>query len=304
MTLHVGAQLPVNSIPGHGGDVDLAAVARHAEAVGLDSVWTGDRLSAPFPVLDSSLVLATAAAATERIALGYGVMLLALRSAAWAARQIGTLQLLSHGRVLLGVGVGSGDEAEWAAAGVPPRQRGERTDRLLTLLPGLLAGEPTELTDMPGRPRVALRPPAPAPAVWIGGTSDTALRRAVVHGKGWLSTMKTPEQFARATAGLADLAAERQVPVPDAGTNVFVRVTERPGAGASTAAADRLSALYGLDREAAAAVTVGGSPRQVAERLSEYVEAGAGLLVLVPLDDDTFQQYELFAETRALLLKG
>ncbi|MFI1825897.1 LLM class flavin-dependent oxidoreductase [Streptomyces sp. NPDC020412] len=306
MTVHVGAQLPVNSTPGYRDGLDLAQVARHAEALGLDSVWVGDRLSARFPVLDSSLVLATAAAGTERITVGYGVLLLGLRPAVWAAKQIATLQHLSRGRLALGVGVGSGDPQEWAAVGASPGDRGRRTEEALRLLPGLLAGEPTELTELPDRPLVTLSPAAPMPEVWIGGGADAALRRAVAHGQGWQAAMKTPEQLASAGARLADLAAERGVPTPRIGVNVLLRMTGH--AAEATAAAEvvaaRMNATYGVDRAAALEIGVAGSPAQVAERLRAYADAGAEKFVLVPCgaeDDDPFRQYELFAEVRELL---
>ncbi|MFF4604380.1 LLM class flavin-dependent oxidoreductase [Streptomyces sp. NPDC001339] len=304
MTLHVhvGAQLPVNSARGYRDDVDLARVARHAEEVGLESVWTGDHLSAGFPVLDSSLVLATAAAATRRIGVGYGVLLPALRPQAWAAKQIGTLQHLSGGRVLLGVGVGSGAGEEWAAAGVPPKERGRRTDRFLQALPHLLSGQPTTLTDAPRGAPVTLTPRVPMPEVWIGGGSEAALRRTVAHGQGWLAAMKTPGQLAAGAARLAELAAERGVPAPRTGILVFTRVSERPGTNAAAEIAGYLSTAYGIDREQTAAVALGGSPRQVAERLREYADAGAGTIVLVPFGADTLDQYDLFAEARSLLL--
>ncbi|WP_405410164.1 LLM class flavin-dependent oxidoreductase [Streptomyces decoyicus] len=302
MRLHIGAQLPVNSDRGYGDDIDIARVARHAEEVGLESVWTGDHLSADFPVLDSSLVLATAAAATRRIRVGYGVMLPALRPQAWAAKQIGTLQHLSGGRVLLGVGVGSGAGEEWAVAGVPPKERGRRTDGFLRALPGLLAGQPTTVTDAPQGAHVTLTPRVPMPEVWIGGGAEAALRRTVAHGRGWLAAMKTPGQLAAGAARLADLAAECGVPAPRTGILVFTRVSERPGTNAAAKIADYLATAYGIDREQAAAVALGGSPQQVAERLREYADAGAGTVVLVPFGADSRRQYDLFAQARSLLL--
>ncbi|MFF2923780.1 LLM class flavin-dependent oxidoreductase [Streptomyces celluloflavus] len=302
MTLHIGVQLPVNSARGYADDVDIARVARHAEEVGLESVWTGDHLSAGFPVLDSSLVLATAAVATRRIRVGYGVMLPALRPRAWAAKQIGTLQHLSGGRVLLGVGVGSGAGEEWAAAGVSPTERGRRTDRFLQALPGLLAGRPTALTDAPQGAQVTLTPRVPMPEVWIGGGAEAALRRTVAHGRGWLAAMKTPGQLAQGAARLAGLAAEGGVPAPRTGILVFTRVSERAGTDAAAEIAGYLATAYGIDRERAAALALGGGPRQVAERLREYADAGAGTIVLVPFGADTRQQYDLFAQVRSLLL--
>lgn len=100
MSLEIGVILPTSSPqPGQAILGDVRESARHAEELGLDSVWSTDHLIAGAPMLDSSVVLATAAAVTERITVGYNVMLLALRPVAWAAKQINTLQLVSNNRL-------------------------------------------------------------------------------------------------------------------------------------------------------------------------------------------------------------
>lgn len=156
---------------------DVRSNARHAEDLGIDAVFVGDHLVAAVPVLDSTLTLATVAAVTDRISIGFGVMLPALRGAAWAAKQIATLQLLSNNRVILGVGSG-GDvhgRAGWDATGVPYRQRGARTDETLAALRPLIAGE---LTTLPSGATVTLAPGAPVPPIWIGGASPGTRGRA------------------------------------------------------------------------------------------------------------------------------
>ncbi|HYY17357.1 MAG TPA: LLM class flavin-dependent oxidoreductase, partial [Streptosporangiaceae bacterium] len=101
---------------------DIPAAARHAEDLGFESAWVVDQLVAGtgVPVLDSLTSLAGAAAVTERIQLGVGVLIAPLRPVTWTAKQVATLQYLSGDRVLLGVGAG-GDRhaASWDAAGVP-----------------------------------------------------------------------------------------------------------------------------------------------------------------------------------------
>src|SRR5271154_5690768 len=100
VAIKMGVILPASTPdPEHPIIGDIRASARFAEQLGLASVWTTDHLVASAPMLDSSVVLATAAAVTERITIGYGVMLLALRPAAWAAKQISSLQSLSGNRV-------------------------------------------------------------------------------------------------------------------------------------------------------------------------------------------------------------
>src|SRR5689334_25009542 len=120
MTVEIGVILPTSTPdPNRPVLADVKDSARYAEELGLDSVWSTDHLVASAPLLDSSVVLATAAAVTERITVGYNVMLLALRPVAWAAKQINTLQLVSNNRLVLGVGTGNPAHGDigWRAAG-------------------------------------------------------------------------------------------------------------------------------------------------------------------------------------------
>jgi alkanesulfonate monooxygenase SsuD/methylene tetrahydromethanopterin reductase-like flavin-dependent oxidoreductase (luciferase family) len=142
MGLEVGVILPTSTPdPARPILADVRESARFAEEVGLDSVWSTDHLIASGPMLDSSVVLATAAALTERITVGFNVMLLALRPVAWAAKQVNTLQLLSNNRIVLGVGTGNPAHGDigWRAAGVEFAERGRLTDEALEVLRDLIA---------------------------------------------------------------------------------------------------------------------------------------------------------------------
>src|SRR5262249_52605836 len=98
-------------------------LVRRLEALGFDSVWSGDHLSFHHPLYESLTLLASYASITERIKLGSAVYLLALRSPAVAAKVTATLDVLSGGRLIFGVGVGGENPREFAAGGVPPRER-------------------------------------------------------------------------------------------------------------------------------------------------------------------------------------
>jgi alkanesulfonate monooxygenase SsuD/methylene tetrahydromethanopterin reductase-like flavin-dependent oxidoreductase (luciferase family) len=172
--LHAGAE---------GRAADTPEQARHAERLGLDGIFVGDHLKPAGPYPESVVVLAAAAGVTERIQLGFGVMILALRHPAWAAKQVAALQHVSGGRVVLGVGTGGvmhGTEA-WEAVGVPWGERGRRTDEALALLPGLISGETVEL---PSGASITLSPGAEVPPILVAGNSPAALRRAIRHGVG------------------------------------------------------------------------------------------------------------------------
>src|ERR1700742_2310995 len=177
-SVEVGVVLPSMSRR-DGRPGDLPALARQAEQLGFESLWVVDQLVAGtgVPVLDSLTALAAAAAITDRIRLGVGVLIAPLRPVAWIAKQVATLQYLSGDRVLLGIGAG-GDrhDAAWQAAGGPRGERAHRTDEALRLLPGLIAGRPSRLT--PEGAEVVLSPGVTVPPIVIGGNSDAAPPRA------------------------------------------------------------------------------------------------------------------------------
>jgi alkanesulfonate monooxygenase SsuD/methylene tetrahydromethanopterin reductase-like flavin-dependent oxidoreductase (luciferase family) len=188
MSLEFGVILPT-STPDPANPIigDVRESARYAEEVGLDSVWSTDHLIASAPMLESSVVLATAAAVTEQITIGYNVMLLALRPVAWAAKQISTLQHVSGNRLVLGVGTGNpahGDTG-WRAAGVEFSERGRLTDEALAVLPGLIAG-----TD----PEFAIAPGAEVPPIFVAGGGARAHRRAAKYADGWATIALPPAE--------------------------------------------------------------------------------------------------------------
>jgi alkanesulfonate monooxygenase SsuD/methylene tetrahydromethanopterin reductase-like flavin-dependent oxidoreductase (luciferase family) len=238
--------------------------ARRAEDAGFDAVYVGDHLVHPHPMLESLVTLAAIAASTERIALGPCVLLLALRHPVLAANQLRTLAAFAGGRLRIGVGVGGEYAAEFAAAGVPPAERGARTDAALARLRA-------ELDDVP---------------IFVGGSSDAALRRAVDLGDGWIGYLLGPASFARRHAALERHRADRgRADRPfTTGMLLPVHLTDRADGRATAAAAwTRLTAT------ASAAplperLFVAGPPDQVVAELDAYRRAGCTELVLTPAD--------------------
>ena len=105
------------------------ALARRCEALGLDSLWTGDHVSFHNPLYESLTLLASYAAITSRIKLGSGVYLLALRRPTVVAKITSTLDALCGGRLIFGVGVGGENPKEFEACGVPHHERGRPRHR-------------------------------------------------------------------------------------------------------------------------------------------------------------------------------
>ena len=114
--------MPSSAVGSLGSGEAYAEFFRQVETLGLDAVWTEDRIFHGANMLDPLMLLASAAASTRRIELGTAVLVLTLRSAAVLARQVSTLHHLSGGRLALGVSLGGRPE-EYAAVGVPMARR-------------------------------------------------------------------------------------------------------------------------------------------------------------------------------------
>jgi alkanesulfonate monooxygenase SsuD/methylene tetrahydromethanopterin reductase-like flavin-dependent oxidoreductase (luciferase family) len=281
----------------------VGEAARLAEALEFDTVWAGDHLACPAPVLDAALCLAAAAAVTEHVGLGFSVMLLGLRPAAWAAKQIATIEALSRGRLRLGVGVGGEFPEEFEAAGVPVGERGARLNEALQVLPDLLSGRPVEHAGRTLQLSVAALEPALAspPPVYVGGRGDAALKRAARYGDWWLPMWLEPPVLAERNARLADLAAEHGRPQPGLALLVGVRVDDDLERGRREAEA-HLRGQYRLPLHVVERWTPVGSIDYVVQVLEAYVAAGVEELVLMPLGSEPLRQYERLAEVRERVL--
>jgi len=294
----IGVFLPTVGRGPDGQLGDIAACARHAEEHGIDSVWAGDQivLGSGAPMLDAMVALTTAAAVTRRPRIGFGVLILPLRPVAAVAKQIATLQRLSGGRLVLGVGSGGTPHgvSSWQAVGVPQAERGRLTDDCLAVLPGLVRGTPTRLRHLPGTPMVRLSPGADMPPVLIGGAGRVAIRRTLQYGDGWFPSMTTPEAVAGVAAILRQGAAERGRPVPSITTWVLASLgTQAPN---RTAVVASLASGYNLPVDRAAEIPITGGPAEAAERLAAHAAAGADEVVVSFAGGDWFRQVELFAE--------
>jgi alkanesulfonate monooxygenase SsuD/methylene tetrahydromethanopterin reductase-like flavin-dependent oxidoreductase (luciferase family) len=285
---------------------DIAATARHAEAVGLESVWVIDQLVAGTgaPLLDSTIALATAAAATTRVRLGFGVLILPLRPVVWAAKQIASLQHVSGDRVVLGVGVG-GDrhEQSWLATGVLRRERGRRTDAALRVLPGLVSGAPTRLADDPDSPTVRLSPAATMPPVLVGGMSDAALVRTVEHADGWFALPTSPSEIATVHTRLTELAAARGLPTPSITATMMTALSGDPALPDHSGLMDVLTDVdggYGIPADQVPNMLVHGDTAEIAARLADYAQAGVDRVVVDFVAGDWYRQTELLAEAAAM----
>ncbi|TQM09728.1 LLM class flavin-dependent oxidoreductase [Pseudonocardia kunmingensis] len=254
--------------------------------------------------LEPITALSVAAAVTERIRLEFGVLALPTRPVAMLAAQIQTLQYLSGNRVQLGVGIGGFPGSPfWQAVGAPSTGRARLADEALKVLPGLIAGERAELSDLPGRPVVSLAPATPVPPIPIGGSaSEAVLRRTATYGDGWLPSALTPSEVSSAAARLRELATERGRPMP----GVHLGLHAVLGDGVATRSArdamlKQLGEAFAMPPEKVTEVTITGGPEQAAERIAAFAAAGVTELGFGLDGPDHLRQIDLIVEARDLL---
>jgi alkanesulfonate monooxygenase SsuD/methylene tetrahydromethanopterin reductase-like flavin-dependent oxidoreductase (luciferase family) len=295
------ARGPASGGPANGGSDPepdsirgLLATCRRAEQLGADALWTCDHLFWHGPSLESMMVLAMAATATSHAALGTCVMQLPLRHAPVVAKQAATLQSLTGGRFVLGVGVGS-HEGEYQQAAIDYRRRGQLLDAAITELRRSWAtgGKPGDHDHPPTYRQLPEPPPVP---VWVGGSSEAALRRAAALADGWMPLFLTPDTYQQALERLekeVQRAGRPEGAVTPAMT-LFVSVDDDP-ALARTRGTRWMSSLYAIPAKAFDRHLVAGSPAEVAAVVTAFRRAGAQHVSLYVTDDDPLPQFELLA---------
>lgn len=235
----------------------MARGVRRAEAAGFDSVWAGEHIVLPDPqvppspmgprdpALDSLIALTWAAAHSTTLALATGIVILPQRNPVVLAKQVASLDVLSGGRVLFGVGAGY-LEPEFAALGANFADRGAVTDEYLDALDTLwyddkpeYRGRFVDFAGVDAHPRPLQKP---IPLV-VGGHSKPAYRRAIARAHGWYGFALRPEDTARCLDDLRSCAADVDRP-PELG-QLEITVTPR---GRLTAERVTAFAELGVDR--------------------------------------------------------
>ncbi|MBI2370697.1 MAG: LLM class flavin-dependent oxidoreductase [Deltaproteobacteria bacterium] len=289
-----------NSVPGVSRE-SIVGLAARAEQAGFDSLWTIDRLV--YDNLEPLITLAAAAAVTQRVRLGTSIFLLPLRQPALLAKMVASLDVLSRGRVVLGVGVGS-RESDFIAADTPYRGRGARTEEAIALIrrfwtEGAVTHEgrfyQVKELDIGPKP---LQRPIP---FWMGGRADRALDRVGRIADGYVGGGGGPRRFREAWPKVR-AAAQRAGRDPDLLRNAclaYVCVDDHLARAEETMAA-YFRRYYGSVIVEVGQDTAIGPPRACVEKLQEFYEAGVQIPILVPVRVDE-PHLERVLEIRALL---
>jgi alkanesulfonate monooxygenase len=274
-------------------DIDtLYAYAERAEALGYESLWAWDHVllgvDPAFPILDSVTTLAALAARTHRVKLGTAVLVLPMRNPVVAAKALGSLDVLSHGRLVLGVAAGW-YAREFDAVGVPFKQRGRLFERNLDILMRLwtedrvsLKVDEFNLREAVMVPRTAQRP---RPPILVGGYVDAVLRRAGAVGDGWLTYFYTPESFTRGWEKVKAFAREAgRDPARLESTNQLAIYVGRSREQTTADMRHWLSTEWDVAAWSESTIehAIHGSPDECVEALRAHVATGVDRIVLIP----------------------
>jgi alkanesulfonate monooxygenase len=282
----------------------IVTYARRAEELGYESLWAWDHMflgsGRPFPFLDSLTTLALLTAHTERVELGTGILVLPLRRAAVLAKTAATIEIMSGGRLTLGMAVGW-YEREFDACGVPFKQRGRIFEENLALMKEFWTGERVSGTagGIDFRNAIMLPKPAPRarPRLLIGGYVDRVLKRVAEKGDGWLTYFYEPGPFRTAWQRIREHAenAGRDPGELENMAQLPLCIDE------SFEAADARARQYIADyfdlpawSESTAESSIRGTPEQCAEQIAAQAEAGVQHICLCPCNYE-LEQVERFA---------
>lgn len=265
--------------------------ARKIEASGLHSLWVGDHIAFHIPVVESLSLLSFVAAATERVELATGVLLLPLRHPTLTAKITGTLDMLSGGRLLLGVGVGGEFPPEFAAVGANVAERGARTDEAIEIIRRHWTEQKVEhhgrFHDF-GPVKIEPKPVRPGgPPIIVGGRKAASMRRAGRLGDGYISHMcdvATYESNLRTIAGHAREAGRAGKPFHTSA--LLFTVLDDSYEAAHDRASKLLGMIYNTDfREASKRYCLLGKPEDCLEQLRKFAKAGCRHFVISALSD-------------------
>lgn len=253
------------------------------EAGGVDSLWQTDRLVSRQPILECMTAIAAVAGRTRRLKFGMNVVSLALRDPVLVAKQCATIDVLSEGRLLPAFGVGSPLAPEWAALNLDTKTRGQRTDEGLEIIRRLWAEDNVDFAGRHFRlsgASISPKPVQPDLPMWIGGSTDVAVKRTARYGTGWQAGPETPAEAARMVAAIRIAVREAGRSIDDdhygSGFPFYFGKPDDPALQRAMEAYRQRTKRDPLNYFAV------GDADSIVARIAEYVDAGVSKFVLRP----------------------
>jgi probable F420-dependent oxidoreductase len=268
------------------------------EQGGVDSLWQTDRLVSKQPILECMATMGALAGRTRRLRFGMNVVSLALRDPVLLAKQCATIDVLSEGRLLPAFGIGSPQAPEWQALDIDTKTRGKRTDESLEIVARLwredsvdFAGKHYRLTGA----SISPKPVQPDLPMWIGGSSDAAIRRTARYGTGWQGGGETLEDAGRVVAAIKKAVVEAGRTIDDDHYGAaFPFYFGSPSDSLVTGAMAAYAKRAGRDASSYFAI---GDATVIQDRIAAYVAVGIEKFILRPVGSGD----EVIAQTRRLI---
>jgi len=271
-------------------DVPFAGAADYwrwvdmCEAGGVDSIWQTDRLVSRTPILECMAAMAALAGRTRRLRFGMNVVSLALRDPVLLAKQCATIDVLSEGRLLPAFGIGSPRGPEWEALDIDTKTRGRRTDESLEIIARLWREDSVDFQGKHYRLKgasISPKPVQPDLPMWIGGSSDAAVRRTARYGTGWQGGGETMDEAIRVVAAIKQA-------LPEAGRSIdedhygasFPFYFGSPNDAVVAPAMEAYAKRTGRDPSGQFAV---GDAGTILDRVGDYVAGGVQKFILRPI---------------------
>ena len=274
------------------------------EELGYDSLWAWDHLllgvEPSFPIIEALTLLTAIAVCTRKIKLGTGVLVLPMRNPVVLAKQLSAIDLLSDGRLVVGVATGW-YKREFDAVGVPFERRGKIMEENLEILTRLFTEDKVEgewtYHKIPAGVMYPKPVQKPRPPILIGGYVDRVLKRAAEKADGWLTYFYTPESFAKAWGKIRHFAR-------DVGRNpdALLNAAQLPIMIGKSRAAIESTMMDWLGKEWDYAAwsestkdsAILGTAEECAEQLKRHLAAGVQKIIFVPYKYET-EQIEIIA---------
>ena len=270
------------------------------ESKRVNSIWQTDRLISSEAMLECMSTMAAIGGHTEHIRFGMNVASIALRDPLLTAKQCATIDFLSDGRMLPAFGLGSAFSRDYVATGTPTKRRGKRADEALELMARLWQEDAVTFNGEFFQYDAARIEPKPANAdipLWIGGSSDVAIKRTARLGTGWLGGIDTPEQASLVVAGIKDALRETGRTIDD--DHYGASFLFRFGSPEDPSVVQVAEGLRARISSPISRYLVAGNAEAILTRIREFLEAGCEKFVMLPMANgtaDMMEQTRLFAE--------
>ena len=282
------------------GKVDLAVLDEYlaaAEALDYHSGWVQEEILRS-PALDAIGLLTYAAARTTRLVLGTAVLITPVRNPLHLAKELLTLDHLSKGRLIVGVGLGT-YTTTYPAFGIPAELRARRFAEGIRVMKKLWTGDSVtfdgDYHKLQGERMLPKPYQKPHPPIYFGGNAEAALKRTAKMGDGWVGGRTPASEFKKHVVALRQMVADegRDPEKFSIAKRVYVQVDNQKGR-----AEERVMKWFGDtygDPEGAKKSVTYGTEQECVDKIAEFIEAGAQELILNPIFEQR-EQMDLLAK--------